>query len=80
MSALARAVGLLGGATATSRLLGVTPQAVFFWLKGARTIPPEQCIAIERETAGQVVVEDLRPDVDWAVVRNGPTTSRQEAA
>lgn len=78
MSELAKAVELLGGATATSRLLGVTPQAVFFWLKGDRRIPPEQCIAIERETAGKVLVEGLRPDVDWAVIRGRP--AREEAA
>ncbi len=78
MSALAQAVEILGGATATSRKLGVTPQAVFFWLRGARTIPPEQCIALERETSGRIVVEDLRPDVDWAVIRAKP--SREEAA
>ena len=78
MSPLARAVAILGGAAATSRKLGVTPQAVFFWLKGARTIPPEQCIALERETSGKVIVEDLRPDVDWAVIRAKP--AREEAA
>lgn len=26
-------------------------------------------IAIERETAGKIRCEDLRPDVDWAVIR-----------
>ena len=26
----------------------------------------------ERETDGQVTVEELRPDVDWAVIRGGP--------
>ena len=27
-------------------------------------------IAIERESGRQVTVEELRPDVDWAVIRN----------
>lgn len=27
------------------------------------------CIAIERESAGAVRCEDLRPDVDWAYLR-----------
>lgn len=80
MSPLSRAVEILGGASATSRLLGVTPQAVFFWLKGSRMIPPEQCIALERETLGRVVVEELRPDVDWAVVRRGSGAPRSKAA
>lgn len=78
MSALAKAVGILGGPTAASRALKVTPQAVFFWLKGLRTIPPEKCIALERETAGKVTVEELRPDVDWAVIRAKP--AREAAA
>jgi DNA-binding transcriptional regulator YdaS (Cro superfamily) len=32
----------------------------------------EQCIAIERETAGAVTVEELRPDIDWSVIRGRP--------
>lgn len=78
MSGLIRAVKILGGVTATSRLLRVTPQAVHFWLKGARKITPERCIAIERESGGRVTVEDLRPDVDWAVIRAKP--AGEEAA
>lgn len=35
-------------------------------------------IAIERESGGRVTVEDLRPDVDWAVIRGRP--AREEAA
>lgn len=79
MSALSKAVELLGGPTACSRALGVTPQAVFFWLRGARTLSAEQCIAIERETAGAVTVEELRPDVDWAVIRGRPTPQKEAA-
>jgi len=30
------------------------------------------CINIERETFGAVRCEDLRPDVDWAVLRGRP--------
>lgn len=32
-------------------------------------VPAERCPAIERATNGQVRCEDLRPDVDWAVLR-----------
>lgn len=31
---------------------------------------PNLVIAIERETAGAVNCEDLRPDVDWQFLRN----------
>lgn len=40
-------------------------------------------IAIERETAGAVTVEELRPDVDWAVIRGrpaAPATEQERAA
>lgn len=31
-------------------------------------------IGIERETSGQVVCEDMRPDIDWAYLRNSKET------
>ncbi len=46
---------------------------------GTRPIPVDLAIAIERETGGQVTVEELRPDVDWAVIRGKPPAT-QEAA
>ncbi|MCD6674879.1 MAG: helix-turn-helix domain-containing protein [Burkholderiaceae bacterium] len=36
------------------------------------------CIAIERESAGAVRCEDLRPDVDWAYLRG--TAPAEKAA
>jgi DNA-binding transcriptional regulator YdaS (Cro superfamily) len=77
---LSRAVDLLGGPTATSRVLRVTPQAVFFWLKGERQLPPDKAIDLERETAGQVTVEELRPDIDWQVIRGHPAKFSERAA
>jgi DNA-binding transcriptional regulator YdaS (Cro superfamily) len=47
---------------------------------GARPIPPHIAIAIERETAGAVTVEELRPDMDWAVIRARPAAATREAA
>lgn len=35
------------------------------------------CINIERESEGAVCCEDLRPDVDWAVIRGA---TKREAA
>jgi len=34
-----------------------------------RPCAPELAVAIERESGGVIRVEQLRPDVDWAVVR-----------
>lgn len=41
------------------------------WRKRGR-VPAEHCPAIERATGGAVRCEDLRPDVDWAVLRGAP--------
>ena len=40
------------------------------WQKRGR-VPAEHCPAIERATGGKVRCEDLRPDVDWSVLRDG---------
>lgn len=40
----------------------------------------EIAVAIERETAGQVRVEDLRPDVDLAHIRAGRKRRSQATA
>jgi DNA-binding transcriptional regulator YdaS (Cro superfamily) len=51
--------------------LGVTKGAVGQWKLPGRRVPAEHCPAIERLTEGAVRCEDLRPDVDWAIVRSG---------
>lgn len=73
---LQKAVDILGGISATARALGVTPQAVRFWLAGDRKLPAERALDLERLTAGRVRVEQLRPDVDWSVVRDRAKRSR----
>jgi DNA-binding transcriptional regulator YdaS (Cro superfamily) len=42
------------------------------WVNGVRQVPAERCPAIERATDGVVRCEDLRPDVDWGVLRGDP--------
>jgi len=44
---------------------------------GQRRAGESLCINIERESAGSVTCEELRPDVDWAYLRG---TSNKEAA
>ena len=70
MEPIARAVEILGGPTKVALILGVTPQAVWFWRDGHRRLPAEYCPPIEKATDRVVRCEDLRPDVDWGVVRN----------
>jgi DNA-binding transcriptional regulator YdaS (Cro superfamily) len=60
-----------------ARQLGVTQGTVGFWLHNK---PPtiERAIQIERITGRKVTCEELRPDVDWAYLRN--STQTKEAA
>jgi DNA-binding transcriptional regulator YdaS (Cro superfamily) len=43
-------------------------QNVDYWLESGR-VPADHCPAIERGTEGKVRCEDLRPDVQWGVLR-----------
>lgn len=76
MESIRKAISIAGGASHLAALLGVSTQAVCFWRDGARSIPPERCIAIEKATKGEVRCEDLRPDVDWAYVRGTALNER----
>ncbi len=49
--------------------LGFSPVLLSQWGTGKRQVPAEHCPTIERATGGAVRCEDLRPDVDWAVLR-----------
>lgn len=69
MSAIEQAVRHLGGAKGAAVALDVSHQLVYFWLQGKRTVNAEHCLLIERATQGAVRCEELRPDVDWAVLR-----------
>jgi DNA-binding transcriptional regulator YdaS (Cro superfamily) len=51
-----------------ARQLGIRPQAVQQWFK--TKVPAERCPDIERISNGEVTCEELRPDVNWAVLRN----------
>ena len=57
---------------ALARKLGVTAGAVNQWANGTSAVAAERCPQIEQATAGQVRCEDLRPDVQWSVLRNSP--------
>jgi DNA-binding transcriptional regulator YdaS (Cro superfamily) len=69
MSTITKAVELLGGPGPAALRLECSTQAISFWVNGKRTPSVSVCIAIERETAGEVTVEQLRPDIDWSVIR-----------
>lgn len=69
MNQIAHACKLVGSQAMLADLIGVSPAAVNQWISGHRPIPAERCPAIERATNGAVRCEDLRPDVEWSVLR-----------
>lgn len=72
---LDRAIEIAGSQSALARFCGVAQTAVSAW-RVRKSIPAEYCPAIERATSGAVRCEELRPDVDWSVLRG---TSRKLA-
>lgn len=67
-----QAVALLGGSVQAARRLRVKNeryQTVQAWLR--TRVPAEYCPLIERELQGQVTCEQLRPDIEWGVLRKG---------
>jgi DNA-binding transcriptional regulator YdaS (Cro superfamily) len=78
MNPIERAIESAGGATKLALSLGVTTQAVCFWRDGKRSFPAERCPDVEALTG--VSCEELRPDVNWAVLRNKPRKQKAAAA
>lgn len=61
-----RAIRLAGGLSALSRQLGLGSHSVIYQWTLSR-VPAERCPDIERITG--VRCEELRPDVNWGVLR-----------
>ena len=70
MEHLLRAISILGTQSALGAAIGVSPQVINNWVRRESEVPAEHCPAIERATNGAVRCEDLRPAVDWSVLRN----------
>lgn len=67
-----KAARVAGSRAALARALGVTKAAVGQWREPGRRVPAEHCPVIERLTADlgeRVSCEELRPDVEWHVLR-----------
>jgi len=62
---------------ALAKACGTTPGHLRNVSYGDRTCAEKLAIELERETGGRLRCEDLRPDVDWAVIRG---TSPEPAA
>jgi DNA-binding transcriptional regulator YdaS (Cro superfamily) len=66
--ALAAAIQHFGSVVALARKLEVPSSLPSMWRKRGR-VPAEHCPAIEAATGGAVRCEELRPDVQWHVLR-----------
>lgn len=71
--ALRRAADVLGGQAALANLLGYADRRnVWPWFSTERPFPAEHCPTVERATRDKgavVTCEELRPDVQWSVLR-----------
>jgi DNA-binding transcriptional regulator YdaS (Cro superfamily) len=65
--ALRKAVEEFGSLAGFCARLGVKYQKVQFWFKNR--VPAEYCPRIERLVERRVRCEELRPDIDWAYLR-----------
>lgn len=63
LTALAKAVRILGGPSKTAKLLKFTPQFMDQLLKDKRRTPVDRCVELENLTNRKVTVEQLRPDL-----------------
>lgn len=62
MSAIEKAVCLIGGQTKLAKILGVNQTAVFHWINRHGQAPAKYITRISELTNGQVTVADLLAD------------------
>jgi len=65
MSAIERAVEIVGSQMQLAETLGVTKGQVNNWVHGREKVTLLRCAAIEEATQGRVRREELRPDINW---------------
>lgn len=75
MNYIQAAIQGAGGPAKVAQELSVSVQAVCFWRDGKRSLPAEHCPVLERMNSGAIRCEQMRPDVDWAYVRNSTHTA-----
>lgn len=58
-----------GLSKALAAVLGIADVHVSLWANNRRPVPIKRCIEIEAITNGEVTCEEMRPDIDWSVLR-----------
>lgn len=69
---LVRAIDIVGGSAKLAAAIGMSLSYLGQILTFRRPLPAKYCPLIERATQGKVRCEELRPDVEWAVLRQQP--------
>lgn len=62
---LQKAIDKAGSQKALAEAIGISQQGVSYIITGAKKVPAEVAVAIDRFTDGEVSKADLRPDL-WA--------------
>ncbi|RKS87300.1 YdaS antitoxin of YdaST toxin-antitoxin system [Orbus hercynius] len=76
MSILQEAIKRTGSQRAFAKICGVSQPAVSNWLKGKSKIGEDKAMLVEIALDGEITCEELRPDVNWSVLRNKKATKR----
>ena len=63
--AVSTAIAKMGGVRKVARVLDITEQFVYRWANGSVPVPFERAVEIEKLGGG--LVEDIRPDLEWAI-------------
>lgn len=67
-TALEQAISVVGTQAQFARAIGASDSKVWNWLNRGDRVPAEFCPEIEK--ASGILCEQIRPDVDWAYLRN----------
>jgi DNA-binding transcriptional regulator YdaS (Cro superfamily) len=68
-----------GASARLARAIGVSSVTVSHWVSGHKQVPAERCLAVEAATSGTVRCEELRPDIQWGVLRERRRSERRVA-
>ncbi|ACA30857.1 helix-turn-helix domain-containing protein [Histophilus somni] len=63
-----KTINLVGTQTKLAKLCSVSQPSISIWLKGGK-MDVKYIPSLIKATNGEVTPEDLRPDVDWEVIR-----------
>jgi DNA-binding transcriptional regulator YdaS (Cro superfamily) len=78
--AIHKACEHVGSQSGLAKAIDVAPANVHQWRSGARPVPVQHCLAIERATNGAVTRRDLRPDdhhLIWPDLDTATTEARE---